>query len=154
MPSPVLLLVEDSVEDAALIVSALEDVIPAGQIKICGTGEEALDYLLQDDERPARSLSGRSSSLPQIVLLDLNLPRMSGLQVLQGIRADDRTRLLPVIVLSASVEQKDVRTATQAGANSFIRKSQDHARLADAIQVLAHYWLELNIAPPASALTA
>ncbi len=86
--------------------------------------------------------------MPRLVLLDLNLPRISGLEVLRQIRATEATRLLPVIVLSASVEQRDVRAAVQRGANSYMRKSLDFVKLSESMALLARYWLELNIPPP------
>ena len=148
MASLILLLVEDSVEDVRLIVSALGKVIPADQIMVCETGEKAVDYLLGGDERPPLAAGVPPQGLPRLVMLDLNLPRMGGFEVLRRIRAHAATRLLPVVVLSASVEQRDIRAANRAGANSYMRKSLDHGKLADDVQSLARYWLELNIGPP------
>ena len=148
MPSPLLLLVEDSAEDAKLIVSALGKVIATEQIAVCESGEKALDYLLGGGDRPPLPAGATPPSLPRLVLLDLNLPRMGGFEVLRRIRNDPRTRLLPVVVVSASVEARDIRAATLAGANSYMRKSLDHNRMADHVQLLARYWLDLNIGPP------
>lgn len=150
MAAPVLLLVEDSAEDAALITAALRPALPAERIAVCHSGEAALDFLhVRGDyaHRPAHEL-------PALILLDLNLPRMSGFDVLRELRNSTRTRLLPVIVLSASIEQVDVKRATELGANSYVRKSLDYAKLADNLELLARYWLGLNIAPPHSSLKA
>ncbi|MDD5295366.1 MAG: response regulator [Rhodocyclaceae bacterium] len=143
MPGPTLLLIEDSDEDVALILSALEKILPRDQVLVVQSGEAALDYLFPSDERPVPE---HGVGL-RLVLLDLNLPEISGLEVLRRIRSGVGTVLLPVVVLSASVEQRDVRSATQAGANSYVRKSLDHARLGEAIQALVRYWLELNVSP-------
>ncbi len=148
MASPILLLVEDSVEDVQLIVSALEKVIPAELIAVCDSGEKAVDYLLGGEERPPLPEGTLPLALPLLILLDLNLPRMGGLEVLQRIRSDPATSLLPVVVLSASVEQRDIQAAMLAGANSYMRKSLDHGRLAEHVRLAARYWLELNIGPP------
>lgn len=144
MVAPALLLVEDSAEDAALIISALQQALPANQIVVCESGEAALDFLHVRGayaHRPAHEL-------PALILLDLNLPGMSGFEVLRELRNSPRTRLLPVIVFSASVEQVDVSRATELGANSYVRKSLDFAKLAENLDLLARYWLGLNIAPP------
>lgn len=144
MNGAALLLVEDSPEDAKLIASALSRVVAADQVVHCPTGEDALDYLFARGRHAARV----KEAMPRLVLLDLNLPRISGLEVLRQIRAAEATRLLPVIVLSASVEQRDVRAAVQRGANSYMRKSLDFVKLSESMALLARYWLELNIPPP------
>ncbi len=146
MSLPTLLLVEDSPEDAALISAALRRSLSANPIEVCDSGEAALDFLHARGEyshRPAHEL-------PALILLDLNLPRMSGFDVLRELRKSPRTRLLPVIVLSASVERVDVTLACELGANSYVRKSLDYVRLAENLDLLARYWLGLNIAPVSS----
>ncbi len=143
MLSPTLLVIEDSTEDVALMLSALDKILPRDQVLVLPSGEEALDYLFTSDQRPAL---GNGSPL-RAVILDLNLPGISGLEVLKRIRSQPGTHILPVIVLSASVEQRDIRAAARAGANSYVRKSLDHSRLAEAIQTMARYWLELNVNP-------
>lgn len=144
MSGPTLLLIEDSAEDVELILSALERILTREQVLVMASGEEALDYLLTCEERPAPG--GRASL--RVVLLGLNLPGMTGLEVLRHIRSGPSTGLLPVIALSSSVNQQDVRAAVQAGANSYVRKSVDRTRLTEAIQTLVRYWLDLNVGPP------
>lgn len=139
-----LLLVDDSPEDVQLILHALRGVLSPEHVAVSHSGEDALDYLFGRGIHVARD----PRSQPRLILLDLILPRMSGLKVLQHIRADDATRLLPVVIVSASVEQKDIRAAMQAGASSYIRKSLDYAKLNESMMLLARYWLELNIPPP------
>jgi two-component system response regulator len=144
MSGPTLLLIENSAEDADLNLSALERIVARDQILVMPSGEEALDYLLGTDERP---VPGGNAPL-RVVLLGLNLPGMPCLEVLRHLRSVPGTGLLPVIVLSSSVDQQDVRAAIQAGANSYVRKSVDRTRLTEAMQTLARYWLDLNVAPP------
>lgn len=145
MSSHPLLLIDDSPEDVQLILHALRTVLPRDHVTICNSGEEALDYLYT-----RKAHAGRDTRiLPRLVLLDLNLPRVTGLDVLREIRAKAETRLLPVAILSASVEQRDIRAAMQTGANTYVRKSLDYAKLHESMMLLARYWLELNIEPQA-----
>ncbi len=146
MPPPTLLLVEDSREDAALIAAALRRAASTNPIEVCDSGEAALDFLHARGDYSHRP----PHELPALILLDLNLPRMSGFDVLRELRGSPRTRLLPVIVLSASVEQVDIERACELGANSYVRKSLDYVRLCENLDLLARYWLGLNIAPPVS----
>ena len=143
MNSKPLLVIEDSPEDVQLILHALRAVLPRENVAVCNSGEDALDYLYARDPQENRSIRLQ----PRLVLLDLNLPRMSGLDMLRRIRATPETRLLPVVILSVSAEQQDIRSAMQAGANSYIRKSMDFAKLNESMVLLARYWLELNIEP-------
>jgi two-component system response regulator len=138
-----LLLVDDSPEDVQLILHALRTVVPREDVTICNSGEGALGFL---DTRDTNAVHD-TRDLPHLVLLDLNLPRVTGLDVLRDIRAKAETRLLPVAILSASAEQRDIRAAMQAGANTYIRKSLDYAKLQESMLLLARYWLELNIQP-------
>jgi two-component system response regulator len=145
--SHAVLLVDDSPEDVQLILHALQKAVPRDQVAVSNSGEDALDFLFARNAHAARE----GAEQPRIILLDLNLPRMPGLEVLRQLRANDATRMLPVVVISASVEQRDIRNAMNTGANSYVRKSLDFARLSDAITLMAHYWLELNISPPSGA---
>ncbi|WP_018411813.1 response regulator [Methyloversatilis thermotolerans] len=142
--SHALLLIEDVPEDVKLIMSALNKIVPPEQIQVAASGEEGLDYLFGRG-----AFAGRDTRYqPALVMLDLSLPRIDGLEVLRQIRAEAQTRVLPVVIVSASSQQKDIRTAAQLGANSFVRKSLDFVSLSETLTLLARYWLELNIPPP------
>nr|WP_232417923.1 response regulator [Methyloversatilis thermotolerans] len=138
------MLIEDVPEDVKLIMSALNKIVPPEQIQVAASGEEGLDYLFGRG-----AFAGRDTRYqPALVMLDLSLPRIDGLEVLRQIRAEAQTRVLPVVIVSASSQQKDIRTAAQLGANSFVRKSLDFVSLSETLTLLARYWLELNIPPP------
>jgi CheY-like chemotaxis protein len=139
--TPSLLLVDDSPTDSALILKALAPVVTPDQVAVCADGRAALDYLFCRGEHAGRN----PADLPRVVLLDLNLPRVSGLDVLREVRADERTRLLPVTILSGADNTADMQTAIRLGANSFIRKPADFAELSRRVVLLARYWLDLNI---------
>lgn len=143
MSAKTLLLVDDSPEDVQLTLHALRVVVPREHVTVCDSGEAALDYIHARNDYANRDVHVQ----PRLVLLDLNLPRITGLDVLRAIRAKPETRLLPVVILSASMEQRDIRAAMMAGANSYVRKSLDYAKLNEAMLLLARYWLELNIEP-------
>lgn len=143
MTPPTLLLVEDSADDVALIVRGLAPAIAPEQVVVRADGIAALDHLFCRGAEAGRN----PAELPWAVLLDLNLPRLSGLDVLREIRANERTRLLPVVILSATGDAEDMRTAIRLGANSFVRKRSDFAEVSHNLQQIAHYWLELNIPP-------
>ncbi len=144
MTAHALLLAEDSAEDVQLILTALQPVISPDQVALCADGVEALDYLFAHNAHAGRE----TTDLPKVVLLDLNLPKINGLEVLRQLRSNPRTRLLPVVMLSASAEQADVHAASILGASSYVRKPLDYARLREAIALLGGYWLNLNIPPP------
>lgn len=146
MSAHALLLAEDSPEDRELILAALQRVVPAESVALCSDGLEALDYLF------ARNAYGfrNPDEQPRLALIDLNLPKLNGLEVLRELRENPRTRLLPVVILSASAEQRDVRAAALLGANSYVRKPLDYGRLRDTVSLLGRYWLDLNIPPPSS----
>lgn len=142
--SPALLLIEDVPEDVKLITTALHKIVPPEHIKVVASGEEGLDYLFG-----LGAYAGRDTRhQPALVMLDLTLPRMDGLEVLSRIRAEAQTRILPVVIVSASSQQRDIRNAAQLGANSFVRKSLDFVSFSETLTLLARYWLELNIPPP------
>lgn len=147
MNAPTILLIEHSPDDARLIVDALADVIARDQIGLCVDGADALDFF------HCRGSYGDVSpvDLPAFVLLDLDLPRISGLDVLRAMRAHPPVRLLPVTILSGSARQEDIRTAAQLGANSFVRKETGGRQMKETVATLAQYWLQLNVPPPASA---
>lgn len=137
MDGKLILLVEDNRRDEALTLRALRKSNIPNQIAIARDGVEALDYLL-DSGKP----------LPHMVLLDLKLPKIDGLQVLQRIRSEPRTKRLPVIVFTSSSEQEDMLRSYDLGANSYVRKPVDFEQFLDATKQLGLYWLVLNDAPP------
>jgi two-component system response regulator len=144
MDCKVILLVEDNPDDEALTLRAFERSNIMNQVVVVHDGVEALDYLFARgtfaDRDPAR--------LPELVLLDLKLPRVDGLEVLRQLRADARTRLLPVVVLTSSDEERDIIESYSLGANSYIRKPVDFTQFTEAVRQLGLYWLVLNVNPP------
>jgi two-component system, response regulator len=144
MHTKVILLVEDNRDDEELALLAFRKSNLANKVVVARDGAEALDYLFGTG-----SLAGHDSPvLPQLVLLDLKLPKIDGLEVLKRLRADPRTRRLPVVVLTSSREEQDLIESYDLGANSYVRKPVDFARFAEAVQQLQMYWLVLNEAPP------
>ena len=139
-----ILLVEDNPDDVDLTLRAFRKSKIANEIIIARDGVEALDYLFATGEHAGRD----NSSLPQLVLLDLKLPRLDGLQVLERIRANTKTKLLPVVILTSSTEQPDLVTGYSLGANSYIRKPVDFQEFLVAVRRLGLYWLLLNQPPP------
>jgi len=146
MSGKIILLVEDNPDDVALTLRALKKNNIANEVVVAGDGAEALEYLMATGKYAGRA----TSDPPEIVLLDLKLPKAGGLEVLRAMRADPRTRLLPVVVLTSSAEETDVISSYQLGANSYIRKPVDFDQFVDAIRQLGLYWLVLNRAPPAN----
>jgi two-component system response regulator len=142
-----ILLVEDNPDDVELTLRALERTGGEVETIVARDGVEALDYLFGDGDVPASA----GQEQPSIVLLDLKLPRVDGLEVLERLRADERTRLLPVVVLTSSREERDLDASYRLGANSYIRKPVDYDRFREAVGQLSAYWLGLNEAPPAVA---
>jgi two-component system response regulator len=134
------LLIEDDVE---LTLRAFRKNNIANDVVIARDGQEALDILFGDGP-----FGPASKELPSLLLLDLNLPRVGGLEVLRRIRGDERTRLLPVVILTSSDEEEDLIEGYSLGANSYVRKPVDFAEFAEGIRVLGLYWLVLNRAPP------
>ena len=139
---PVILLVEDNPKDEALTLRALKKANIGNRVVVAHDGVEAIDYLLG---APA---DGGRNEPPQLILLDLKLPKIDGHEVLRRIRGDERTRLLPVVILTTSVEDKDRFQGYRLGANSYIRKPVDFAEFAQAVVQLGLYWLVLNEEPP------
>lgn len=140
-----ILLVEDNPDDEMLTLRALRKSNVANEIVIAHDGVSALDYLFGTG-----SYAGHDSPCtPAIVLLDLKLPKIDGLDVLRRLRADERTALLPVVILTSSDEEQDIIESYRLGANSYIRKPVDFNQFAEAVQQLGLYWLLLNkLAPP------
>ncbi len=139
-----ILLVEDNPDDEALALRALKKNKIANDVVVARDGAEALDYLFGTGEYSDRD----TSQMPQIVLLDLKLPKVDGLEVLRQIRADDRTKLLPVAILTSSKEEKDLMEGYRLGANSYIRKPVDFNQFSESVRQLGLYWLVLNEPPP------
>ena len=140
-----ILLVEDNPDDQLLTLRALKTNRIANQIVVARDGAEALDYLFGSG-----AYAGRDTSvLPQIVFLDLKLPKLDGLEVLKRIRAEERTSVLPVVVLTSSDEEQDIIDSYHLGANSYIRKPVDFAQFVETVGRLGMYWLVLNEPPPA-----
>lgn len=141
---PTILLVEDHPDDLELTRRALAQQDVGNEIVIARDGVEALDYLLGRGAWKDRNTRRQ----PQVVLLDLKLPRMDGIEVLRAMRADPRTRLVPVIVLTSSREERDLVDSYGNGANSYVRKPVDFDEFREAVRSLGMYWLLLNEPPP------
>jgi len=142
--SGTILLVEDNQDDVDLTLRAFKRSKVANEIVVVRDGAEALDYLFVTGGHADRE----SKACPEVVLLDLNLPKVNGLEVLRRMRADERTRRLPVVVLTSSSEESDIVRSYDLGANSFVRKPVDFAQFLEAAGQLGLYWLVLNQSPP------
>jgi CheY-like chemotaxis protein len=140
----VILLVEDNPGDEELTLRALKKSQIGNRVVVTRDGAAALDYLFSRGTHAARD----PREAPQVVLLDLNLPKLGGLDVLRAIRADERTRRLPVVILTSSKEDRDLTEGYDLGANSYIVKPVDFTQFADAVRQLGLYWLVLNQRPP------
>lgn len=144
MEDGVILLVEDNRDDEDLTILALEKSKIKNKVVVARDGAEALDFLFA----AGRFVGRDAMELPQVVLLDLNLPKVPGLEVLRRVRADERTKMLPVVILTSSDEEKDKLTGYGLGANSYVRKPVDFVQFAEAARQLGLYWLLLNESPP------
>ena len=140
----IILLVEDNPSDIGLTQRALAKSHIANELVVAEDGQDALDYLFGRGVYSERD----TSQLPAVVLLDLKLPRVDGLEVLRHIRTEMLTRRLPVVILTSSKEEQDLATSYDLGVNSYIRKPVDFVQFAQAIQTLGLYWLVLNEEPP------
>jgi CheY-like chemotaxis protein len=140
----VILLVEDNPDDEALTLRALKKNKMVNEVIVAHDGVEALEYLFCEGAHAGRDVH----EMPQVVLLDLKLPKLDGLGVLRRLRADERTKLLPVVILTSSNEEEDRMTGYGLGANSYVRKPVDFDRFVEAAAQLGVYWLVLNEAPP------
>lgn len=144
MTTKSILLVEDNRDDELLTIRALKKNNFLNDVVVARDGQEALDYLFAGGAHAGRDMS----DWPQVVLLDLNLPRVGGLEVLGRIRADERTRLLPVIVMTSSKEDEDILQSYSRGANAYVRKPVDFGEFTEAVKHLGLFWLLLNQGPP------
>jgi|SRR5712692_5755942 len=145
MKNEIILLVEDNPDDEALTVRALKKSNVANEVVVARDGLEALDYLFGEGTYAHRD----TAVMPQVILLDLKLPKLDGLGVLRRIRADDRTKLLPVVILTSSNEETDRISGYGLGANSYVRKPVDFNQFIEAARQLGLYWLVLNEPAPA-----
>jgi len=146
MSVKIILLVEDNPDDVELTLRALKKNNIANEVVVACDGAEALEYLTGTGKYAKRAIA----DLPEVVLLDLKLPKVGGLEVLRAMRADPRTQMLPVVILTSSTEERDIIASYQLGANSYIRKPIDFDQFVGAIRQLGLYWLVLNQAPPAN----
>ncbi len=144
MSQPIILLVEDNADDELLTVRAFKKSNIANEVVVVRDGVEALDWLFCTGDHAGRDVS----VVPQLTLLDLKLPRLDGLEVLRRIRADKRTALLPVVVMTSSQQEEDVIRSYELGANSYLRKPVDFDRFVEAAKSLGMYWLVLNTTAP------
>lgn len=143
MKARTILLVEDNPQDEMLTLRALRKVHLANHVDVVRDGQQALDFLFAEGEFAFRS----GQPLPTVVMLDLNLPRIGGLEVLERLRADEHTRLLPVVILTSTDEQRDRVASYRNGANSFVRKPLDFGEFAETVARLGVYWLATNEPP-------
>jgi two-component system response regulator len=141
-PEHTILLVEDNPADEALTLRALKKANIVNKVVVARDGVEALDCLFPSET------NGGAPKMPQLILLDLKLPKLDGHEVLKRIRADARTQLLPVVILTTSIEDEDRLKGYRLGANSYVRKPVDFSEFVQAVMQLGLYWLALNEAPP------
>lgn len=144
MEDKVILLVEDNPDDEALTLRAFRKNNIKNRVVVARDGVEALDYLFGTGSHAGRDVG----CLPQVMLLDLKLPRVDGLEVLRRVRADERTRFMPVVILTSSREEQDLMTGYRLGCNSYVRKPVNFDEFVEASRQLGLYWLVLNEPPP------
>ena len=140
MSDRVILLVEDNENDEVLTLRALKKSNILNPVVVARDGVEALDYVFRRGVHASRP----ATEMPQVILLDLKLPKIDGLEVLRAIRADERTKLLPVVILTSSVEEQDIIRSYDLGANSYVRKPVDFNQFVEAVKQLGLYWLVIN----------
>jgi two-component system, response regulator len=144
MHDRVIVLVEDNANDEELTLRAFRKSSIANRIVVVRDGAEALDYFFARGAHAGRA----QSEVTQLVLLDLKLPKIDGLDVLRALRADERTRLIPIVVLTSSAEEQDLLRSYGLGANSYVRKPVDFTQFVEAVRQLGLYWLVINHAAP------
>jgi two-component system, response regulator len=144
MEEKIILLMEDNPNDEALTMRALRKNNIRNRVVVAHDGVEALDYLFSTGTYKGRD----ERDMPQIVLLDLKLPKIDGLEVLRRVRAEEHTRMLPVVILTSSREEQDIINGYGLGANSYVRKPVDFSQFVEAVNQLGMYWLVLNEPPP------
>ena len=144
MDNRLIMLVEDNPDDIELTWRAFEQNNITSEVITSRDGADALDYLLNQGEHA----NSEKNTLPRLILLDLKLPKIDGLEVLRQIRGNERTKLVPVIVLTSSNEKRDIEKSYTLGANSYIRKPVDFLEFTETVRQLGNYWLTLNEAPP------
>ncbi|MFZ5790003.1 MAG: response regulator [Pseudomonadota bacterium] len=140
-----ILLVEDNPDDVALTLRAFRKNNIKNEVVVARDGVEALDYIFATGSHAARD----AAEAPQVVLLDLKLPKLDGMEVLRRLRADARTRLLPIVILTSSREEQDLADSYRLGCNSYVRKPVNFDEFLEAVRQLGLYWLLLNEPPPA-----
>ena len=144
MANKTILLVEDNLDDIDLTLRALKKNNIKNEVKVAYDGAEALDYLFGNGKYTGRNLN----DMPAVILLDLKLPKIDGLEVLKKIRANESTKFLPVVILTSSKEEKDIVNGYSLGVNSYVQKPVDFNHFAEAVSHLGLYWLLLNEIPP------
>jgi len=138
-----ILLVEDDPKDVELTLTALEDYHLANEVVVARDGEEALDYLCRRG-----AFAGRQGDLPAVLLLDLKLPKVDGLEVLRQVKSDEKLRIIPVVVLTSSHEEKDMVASYRLGVNAYVVKPVDFHEFVNAIKELGVFWAVINEPPP------
>ena len=141
-----ILIVEDDPRDVELTLTALEDYKLANEVVVCRDGQEALDYL-----HSRGKFSDRVNENPAVMLLDLKLPKVDGLEVLQRVKSDERLRMIPVVVLTSSHEEKDMMRSYKLGVNAYVVKPVDFHEFVNAVKELGVFWAVINQPPPATA---
>lgn len=138
-----ILLVEDNALDAELTIRALKDGALANKLLWVKDGQEALDFIFRQGE-----FEGREDTIPRLVLLDLKMPRVDGMEVLKAIKANERTRRIPVVVMTSSQEEKDIAQTYDLGVNSYVVKPVDFTALTELARHAGYYWMAVNRPPP------
>jgi two-component system, response regulator len=144
MSERVILLVEDNADDEELTLRALQKSNILNPVTVARDGVEALDYVFCRGAHASRDIRDQ----PQVILLDLKLPKLDGLEVLKAVRSDPRTKRIPIVILTSSAEEQDIVSGYELGANSYIRKPVDFTQFVEAVRQLGLYWLVLNQANP------